>query len=185
MEKRGLPVDNAYAKQAAGKLSKRQEQIKERIFSLVGHEFLLTSPVQVGTALKGLGISSVVQTTKGNESWGEEALAQINHPVAGYIRQYRTLGKLRSTYLEPYFDITTIHTTFCNWGTLTGRLSSRDPNLQNLPRTHFRLSDEALSPQERETVKGRISAAVAAKGGTFNQDLSIICSTTGVHISRV
>ena len=172
MEKRGLPVDNAYAKQAAGKLSKRQEQIKERIFSLVGHEFLLTSPVQVGTALKGLGISSVVQTTKGNESWGEEALAQINHPVAGYIRQYRTLGKLRSTYLEPYFDITTIHTTFCNWGTLTGRLSSRDPNLQNLPRTHFRLSDEALSPQERETVKGRISAAVAAKGGTFNQDLS-------------
>ena len=172
MEKRGLPVDSLYAKKAADKLTKRQEQIKERIFNTVGHEFLLTSPVQVGTALKGLGIKSAVQTVKGNESWGEEALAQINHPVAGYIRQYRTLGKLRSTYLEPYFDIHTIHTTFCNWGTLTGRLSSRDPNLQNLPRTHFRLSDDALSPQERETVKGRISAAVSAKGGTFNEDLS-------------
>lgn len=172
MEKRGLPVDGLYAKKAADKLTKRQEQIKERIFSTVGDEFLLTSPVQVGTALKGLGIKSAVQTVKGNESWGEEALAQINHPVAGYIRQYRTLGKLRSTYLEPYFDIHTIHTTFCNWGTLTGRLSSRDPNLQNLPRTHFRLSDAALTPQERETVKGRISAAVSAKGGTFNEDLS-------------
>jgi DNA polymerase I len=172
MEKRGLPVDKFYAKQAAEKLSKRQDQIKERIFKLAGQEFLLTSPAQVGVALKGLGISSSIQTVKGNESWGEEALAQINHPVAGYIRQYRTLGKLRSTYLEPYFDIDTIHTTFCNWGTLTGRLSSRDPNLQNLPRTHFRLSDKALSPQERETVRGRISAAVSAKGGTFNEGLS-------------
>ena len=172
MEKRGLPVDSNYARQAAGKILQRQEQIKERIFQTVGHEFLLTSPAQVGEALTSLGIESVVKTSKGNSSWGEEALAQINHPVAGYMRQYRTLDKLRATYLEPYFDINTVHSSFCNWGTLTGRLSSRDPNLQNLPRTHFRLSDDPLTLEEREVVRGRISAAVAAKGGVFNADLS-------------
>ena len=172
MEKRGLPVDSNYARQAAGKILQRQEQIKERIFKSVGREFLLTSPAQVGEALTSLGIESVVKTSKGNSSWGEEALAQINHPVAGYMRQYRTLDKLRATYLEPYFDINTVHSSFCNWGTLTGRLSSRDPNLQNLPRTHFRLSDEPLSIEDREVVRGRISAAVAAKGGAFNAELS-------------
>ena len=172
MEKRGLPVDSNYARQAAGKILQRQEQIKARIFKSVGREFLLTSPAQVGEALTSLGVKSVVKTSKGNSSWGEEALAQINHPVAGYMRQYRTLDKLRATYLEPYFDINTVYSSFCNWGTLTGRLSSRDPNLQNLPRTHFRLSDDPLTPEEREVVRGRISAAVAAKGGVFNADLS-------------
>jgi len=172
MEKRGVRVDSEYALESAGKILQRQEQIKERIFETVGREFLLTSPVQVGEAFESLGVESSVRTSKGNASWGEEALAQINHPVAGYIRQYRTLDKLRATYLEPYFDKDLVHTTFCNWGTLTGRLSSRDPNLQNLPRTHFRLSDEPLTTEERETVRGRISAAVASKGGTLNEELS-------------
>ena len=172
MEKRGLPVDSNYAKEAAGKILQRQDQIKNRIFETVGHEFLITSPMQVGEALKSLGIESTVKTVKGNDSWGEEALAQINHPVAGYMRQYRTLDKLRATYLEPYFDMNSVHTTFCNWGTLTGRLSSRNPNLQNLPRTHFKLSDDPLTNEDRDIVRGRISAAVSAKGGTFNNNLS-------------
>jgi DNA polymerase-1 len=172
MEKRGVVVDSKYAIQAAEKILQRQEQIKNRIFETVGHEFLITSPAQVGEALEGLGIEPIVKTAKGNVSWGEEALAQVNHPVAGYMRQYRTLDKLRATYLEPYFDINTVHTSFCNWGTLTGRLSSRSPNLQNLPRTHFRLSDDPLTTEEREVVRGRISAAVAAKGGVFNAELS-------------
>ena len=172
MEKRGIPVDGAYAMESASKILQRQEQIKNRIFETVGHEFLLTSPAQVGEAFESLGVQSSVRTSKGNASWGEEALAQINHPVAGYIRQYRTLDKLRATYLEPYFDKDLVHTTFCNWGTLTGRLSSRDPNLQNLPRTHFRLSDDPLTTEERESVRGRISAAVAAKGGSFNEVLT-------------
>ena len=172
MEKRGLPVDSNYALQAAGKILQRQEQIKDRIYKIVGHEFLITSSPQVGAALTSLGIESAVKTSKGNDSWGEEALARINHPVAGYLRQYRTLDKLRATYLEPYFDKDVVHTTFCNWGTLTGRLSSRDPNLQNLPRTHFRLSDDPLTPDEREVVRGRISAAVSAKGGTLTEELS-------------
>ena len=172
MEKRGIPVDSQYAIQAAEKILQRQDQIKKRIFETVGHEFLITSPAQVGEALKELGIEPIVKTAKGNVSWGEEALAQVNHPVAGYMRQYRTLDKVRATYLEPYFDIDTVHTSFCNWGTLTGRLSSRDPNLQNLPRTHFRLSDKPLTSEERETVRGRISASVSAKGGTYNEGLS-------------
>ena len=57
--------------------------------------------------------------------------------------QIRTLLKLQSTYIEPYLETyeNTMHTSFCNWGTLTGRLSSREPNLQNIPRNHFKLTN--------------------------------------------
>tara|TARA_B000000460_G_scaffold166584_1_gene118325 strand:- start:286 stop:1287 length:1002 start_codon:yes stop_codon:yes gene_type:complete len=54
---------------------------------------------------------------------------------------------------------------------VTGRLSSRSPNLQNIPRTHFNLADKELTDEEREVVKGRIEAIVSTKGGTFSSDL--------------
>ena len=91
---------------------------------------------------------------------------QINHPLAGYIRQYRALGKLRSTYMEPYQDMSVMHTSYCNWGTLTGRLSSREPNLQNIPRTHFKLADVELTDSMKDALTSRINTQIAAKGIT-------------------
>ena len=99
-------------------------------------------------------------------------MAQINKPIAGLVRQHRALAKLASTYLEPYIDMPILHTSFCNWGTLTGRLSSRNPNLQNIPRTHFKLKDIQLTSEERSIVKGRIEAVIATKGGSFSDDLT-------------
>ena len=65
-----------------------------------------------------------------------------------------------------------MHTSYCNWGAVTGRLSSREPNLQNIPRTHFKLTDRELLPEEREAIKSRINAQMAAKGILANLDLS-------------
>jgi len=110
-------------------------------------------------------------TPKGAQSWGEAALIQINNPLAGLVRQYRALGKLHSTYLEPYIEKNIMHTSFCNWGTLTGRLSSREPNLQNIPRNHFKLSDTTLTEDERKVVMNRINALIASKGGLVNVEL--------------
>ena len=100
-----------------------------------------------------IGINSPIKTPGGKESWSELALIGINHKLAGLIRQYRSLGKLQSTYIEPYTAIDIMHTQYCNWGSLTGRLSSRSPNLQNIPRNHFKLTYRDLSEEEPSEVE--------------------------------
>jgi len=170
MEHRGISIDLKYAHMAATKIKERQEQLTQQIFVTVG-DFNINSPQQVSEVMNNNGIFSPVQTPKGAQSWNEAALVQINNPLAGLIRQYRALGKLFSTYLEPYLESAVQHTSFCNWGTLTGRLSSREPNLQNIPRNHFKLTNMDLDDEEREIVRGRVNALIASKGGLTNLDL--------------
>ena len=65
-----------------------------------------------------MNIHSPVQTTTGAEAWNEAVLVQVNHPLAGLIRQFRTLTKFNSTYIEPYLELPVLHTGFKNWGTV-------------------------------------------------------------------
>ena len=171
IEGHGVSIDTKYVENAIVKIGKRTEEISQKIYELVGDEFNINSTQQVGEILNSLGIQSPIKTPKDKDSWNEAALMQINHPLAGYIRQYRALGKLRSTYMEPYQDIDVMHTSYCNWGTLTGRLSSREPNLQNIPRTHFKLADMELTEQTKEALTSRINAQITAKGITHTLDL--------------
>ena len=171
IEGHGVSIDTQYVENAITKITKRTNEIAEKIYALVGNEFNINSTQQVGEILNSLGIQSPIKTPKDKDSWNEAALMQINHPLAGYIRQYRALGKLRSTYMEPYQDIEVMHTSYCNWGTLTGRLSSREPNLQNIPRTHFKLADMELTEQTKEALTSRINAQITAKGITHTLDL--------------
>ena len=170
MEKSGVALDNRYILKTMERIEERQKEIAEKIFNVVG-EFNINSTQQLGEILNNEGIFSPVKTPKGKQSWGEEALVQINHPIAGNIRQYRTLRKLHTTYLEPYVDLNEVHTSFCNWGTLTGRLSSREPNLQNIPRNHFILADKVLDETEQEETRQKINAIIAAKGGSASVEL--------------
>jgi DNA polymerase-1 len=166
MECRGVAVDKAYASKSKVKVEKRRLEVAEEIYALAGKEFAIQSPQQVGEIFNALGIHSPVMTPGGKESWSELALIGINHLLAGLIRQYRALGKLQSTYIEPYTNIDILHTQYCNWGALTGRLSSRSPNLQNIPRNHFKLTYKDLSEEERLEVKERIASSMSAKGLT-------------------
>ena len=171
MEARGIAVDSSYASESIEQIQTRKEMLSKKIFSLVG-EFNINSTLQLGEVLNENGIFSPRLTPKGKQSWDEASLIRINHPVAGLVRQYRTLEKLRSTYLEPYLETEVLHTGFCNWGTVTGRLSSRNPNLQNIPRNHFKLMDRSLNDEELDDVRKRVNALVAAKGGTGALELS-------------
>ena len=171
MESRGITIDQEYAHDTMAKIGDRKKHLTQIIFDAVG-EFNINSTQQLGEALNEHGIFSPAQTPKGNQSWGEAALVKINHPIAGRIRQYRTLEKLRSTYLEPHLEAPILHTGFCNWGTVTGRLSSRNPNLQNIPRNHFKLTDIALTKEGRIEVLQRVNALLAAKGDAGMEDMS-------------
>ena len=173
MERRGVVIDSDYANNVSQKLANRKEEVVQNIYSQVGHEFNISSTQQLGEIFTEMGISSPVKTPKDKESWSEVALVQIDNELAGLVRQHRSLEKLQSTYINPYIETDSLHTSFCNWGTLTGRLSSREPNLQNIPRTHFKLSDRSLTDEEREIVRGRITAIVASKSKGELSDITL------------
>ena len=163
MEQEGIRIDRDYTEGLFKKLQQRKREMEAKIFEAVG-EFNINSPKQMGEKLNEHNIFSQTLTPTGRQSWNEAALAKINDPIAGTIRQYRTLEKLRSTYVEPFLEVDTLHTNFCNWGTVTGRLSARNPNLHNIPRNHFKLADVHLTTDEREEAKQRINAMLATKG---------------------
>ena len=165
MECIGVSIDSKYVESSLVRINKRSEEVLKTIYSIAGEEFNVASSAQVGQIFAKLGIRSPQKTTKGADSWAEGALVQVNHPLAGWIRQYRTLLKLASTYIEPYRALDTMHTTYANWGTVTGRLSSREPNLQNIPRNHFKLHDVEFNTEaEIAEIQGRVDAIIAAKG---------------------
>ena len=170
MENQGVMVDTDYVKKATTRISHRKEEIEQKIKKITDGafdgEYNIASTQQMGKVFQSLNLESPDKTAKGQDSWNEAALAQINHPIAGLVRQWRTLEKLRSTYLEPFDndDGLDLHTDFCNWGTVTGRLSSRNPNLQNVPRNHFKVADVELSDEELQSVKNRVDAVISAKG---------------------
>ena len=172
MENVGVAIDLKYLSQAIDRIDVRKIEVESQIYELAGREFNISSTQQVGEVLNEQGIYSPIKTDKGQDSWSEAALVQLDSQLAALIRQYRALGKLKSTYLEPYLDTPVMHTSFCNWGAVTGRLSSREPNLQNIPRTHFKLLDRSLTEEERDVVRGRINAIIAAKGTVGELNLS-------------
>ncbi|MDE7265714.1 MAG: hypothetical protein K2N52_05520, partial [Clostridia bacterium] len=126
-------------------MSKRYEQLvndyKQKIFDLCGCEFNLNSPAQLGQILyEKLGLTAVKKKKTGKFSTSAEVLEKLDgeSPVIGYILKYRLYQKLYSTYLEgfkPLIDKKTglVHTTYNQTTTATGRLSSANPNLQNIP----------------------------------------------------
>ncbi len=189
MERRGISIDNKYALSTQKAILTRLDEVEQEILNISGRikwnydlpiaspkhderEFNISSPKQIGEVFLSMGIESPIKTSKGNDSWNEAALVNINHRLAGLIRQYRTLEKLKSTYIDPYLAVETMHTSFCNWGAATGRLSSREPNLQNIPRNHFKLHEPSLDEDGKKAMRDKIAAMVGQKGITMDGELS-------------
>ena len=175
MEYRGVRIDSAYALDGVKRVKARQGAVLKRIYEIAGQEFNASSNQQLGKVFESLGITSEEVTEKGNPSWGEKALVKIPHELAGRIREHRTLGKMLSTYIEPLSTTEILHCTYCNWGTVTGRLSSRNPNLQNIPRGIINTVEQNLNEEEMLALQGRLEAIVKANKGRISlgeQDLS-------------
>lgn len=139
MEHNGVAADRAMLKEFGVKLSGKIEGLRRKVFELAGTEFNINSPKQLGELLfEKLALPSG-KKTKSGYSTDIEVLAALRdkHPVVPAVMEFRQLMKLKSTYVDGLLsEIASdgrIHTSFNMMATATGRLSSAEPNLQNIP----------------------------------------------------
>lgn len=139
MELRGIHLSAEELAAYETELKVQLKKTEKEIYALVGHEFNIASPKQLGTVLfEERGLKPPKKNKRGfsTDIAVLEELADLD-PVPQKIVEYRNLAKLLSTYVEPLPHMTDengrIHTSYMQTGTATGRLSSRDPNLQNIP----------------------------------------------------
>ena len=141
-ERNGVRLDTEQLAETGRNFNERLAEIEKEVYALAGHEFLITSPRQVGEVLfDELKLNEKAKKTKsGQYSTGEEVLEALRtkHPIVGKILAHRALKKLISTYVDALPKLINpktgrIHTSFNQAVTATGRLSSSNPNLQNIP----------------------------------------------------
>jgi DNA polymerase-1 len=140
MEREGLKLDAVRLAEVGAGFGERIATLEKEIFELTGEEFTIGSPQQVGRVL--FEKLELTRKRRGKTGFSTDArvLAQIRdeHPIVEKIEQWRELTKLKNTYLDSLPDLIDpeterVHTTFNQAATTTGRLSSTNPNLQNIP----------------------------------------------------
>ncbi len=140
MQYQGIYVDKDKLFDFGNELKNRIEELTKEIYDLAGEEFNINSPKQLGEILFEKLKLPMGKKNKKGYSTGVEILEKLKftHPIIERILEYRQIGKLNSTYVEglmPYINKTTkkIHSSFHQTVTATGRISSTEPNLQNIP----------------------------------------------------
>ncbi|MFA6392245.1 MAG: DNA polymerase I [Patescibacteria group bacterium] len=142
MERDGIIVDSAFLKKMSVVFTKEIANLKVKIYKLAGSEFNISSPLQLKKILfEDLGVSTDnIKKTKTGFSTAESELEKMRdlHPIIDLISQYREYTKLQSTYIDALPELINkktgrVHTSFNQTVAATGRLSSSDPNLQNIP----------------------------------------------------
>ena len=140
MERRGIRLDAGALSELSREMAEEIAELQSGIYSDAGHEFNVNSPKQLGTVLfEELGLPAG-RRTKTGYSTASGVLEELvdDNPIVGRVLEYRELSKLKSTYIDSLPSLAhpstgRLHTTFNQAGTATGRLSSANPNLQNIP----------------------------------------------------
>ncbi|MBQ7490046.1 MAG: DNA polymerase I [Bacteroidales bacterium] len=207
MEETGVTLDKATLSENSKQLQNEIEELENKIFALAGTNFNIASPKQLGEILfERLRIIENAKLTKTKQyQTGEEVLAKLvtKHPIVPLILEYRSLTKLKSTYVDALPALINpktgrLHTTFTQTVTSTGRLSSVNPNLQNIPirtergrdiRKAFVASDEehVIMSADYSQVELRIVAAVCGDEhmiASFKEGRDIH-ATTAAHIFNI
>jgi DNA polymerase-1 len=179
MEKNGILLDTDLLRRMSLEQGQQLLKLEKAIYSSVGHQFNINSPQQLGKVLFGelrLPQSRKTKTGYSTEASVMEALRGV-HPVIEFILEYRQLSKLKSTYIDALPALINrktgrVHTSFNQTGTATGRLSSSDPNLQNIP--------------IRSEVGNKIRKAIIAPPGAYllSADYSQIDLRVLAHLSQ-
>jgi DNA polymerase-1 len=140
MESEGVSIDTGLLRRMSGELDEAIGQVAEQIYEQAGTVFNIDSPKQLGEVLFDKLRLVPGRLGKANRSTDADVLDDLTdqHPIASLILEYRTLGKLKNTYVDKLGAIINpktgrVHTSFNQTVTATGRLSSSNPNLQNIP----------------------------------------------------
>ena len=198
MEKKGMLIDRTYFAKLNSEYTIEVHRIEQEIYALAGKEFNLNSPIQLSEVLftdLDLPAKGIKKTRRGY-STGAKELEKLKdfHPIIAKIIEYREVAKLLSTYIVPISDLADnknrIHTTFTQNVTATGRLSSQNPNLQNIPvRTDEgkRIRTGFIAPQGKVLVSAdysqfelRLAAILSGDQALiddFNSDIDIHTKT--------
>lgn len=157
MEERGIYLDAQKLSLSGKEFEKEIEKIQEEIFAILPEKINLNSPKQLSTVL--FDTLGLIPPKKADRSTRIEVLEELDHPIIPLLIRYRSIEKLRSTYVENMIEqicplTGRIHTTFRQSAAATGRLISQDPNLQNIP---IRSEDgqkirSAFGPKEKDFV---------------------------------
>lgn len=141
MEQRGIAINTPSLSKLLTKTNEELGKLEKKIYGYAGGSFNINSPAQLGDVLfEKLALKGKVRKTSGGaRSTAAPELEKLReeHPIIDLILEYRELQKLKTTYIEPFPQLVgsdkRIHTTYNQVGAATGRLSSQDPNLQNIP----------------------------------------------------
>ena len=143
MKKVGIRFDQKRAGELIEKVAAKEQEVEKKLFDIYGITGeMINSPKQLGVRMNEMGIESPVRTNTGNQSWAEGALVRIHHPVTPLIFEYKNYHAILSKFLLGSLSKSVvngrIHCTFLpmlreEGGTVTGRFSCRDPNLQQIP----------------------------------------------------
>ncbi|MCK6462662.1 MAG: DNA polymerase [Candidatus Pacebacteria bacterium] len=143
MEKAGVLLDVDYLKKLSEEKHKELDELQKKIWNLAGEEFNINSPKQLGEILfvkLGLGGARPKKTATGAYSTNVSQLMKLkgSHEIIDHLMEFREISKLLSTYIDALPKLADkdnrLHTHFDSFGTVTGRLSSENPNLQNIPK---------------------------------------------------
>lgn len=143
MKKVGIRFDQKRAGELIEKVTIKEQEVEKKLLDIYGITGeMINSPKQLGLRMNEMGIESPVRTKTGNQSWAEGALVRIHHPVTQLIFEYKNYNAILSKFLLGSLSKSVvngrIHCTFLpmlreEGGTVTGRFSCRDPNLQQIP----------------------------------------------------
>jgi DNA polymerase-1 len=140
MERNGVALDTDLLRQMSHRLGEQLLKLEAEIYNSVGHQFNINSPQQLSTVLFEELRLAPARKTKGGYSTGASVLEELRgvHPIIEFILDYRQLSKIKSTYIDALPSLINpktgrVHTSFNQTRTATGRLSSSEPNLQNIP----------------------------------------------------
>ena len=182
IESRGLPVDRDEIVVKLNATVERMLQVRQELgFDpakriALARKLYATPPDGLGLPPHGYG-KATKSFPLGFPTMNDEVLSRYSHPVVGLVREYRSLQKVESTYLRPWWEKSRsdgmLHPTFKPWGTITGRLSCENPNMQQIPRDSYLKqlflpqADHFLTEFDFDQIEFRLAAA-------YSKDRSII-----------